>query len=163
MHVKMFSLCALALLVAVDAQSGIDCELSDLFSGGTLERLIVDATLIGDSVEPTEATVLHNRTVCLSVGNTRGKFSSISLLIDFECRGSLQCPSRATEQFNFGCKRGQWSVEQLATPEYARHTNSLAYYTDLRTDCRLCFTMFVLPNHILDDFTHCQGRPHKSV
>ena len=158
--------CTLVLITAAAADYEenvpIDCELSDLFSDGTLEQLIVDAIILDeDPLEPpVVTTVLRNHTVCLSVGNRRGKFSSISLLISYECAstGSVQCPSNATEQFNFGCANGQWGIEQQNTIYGAHDSNPLATFaTNLRTDCGICSTVTMAEYIRLDAVTYCQG------
>lgn len=153
----MLAIYALALVTAAAAQTS-DCELSTLFDGETLEKLIVDAVLGGDSPQASVATVLRNHTVCLSVGNRRGTFRSISVLVDYTCVGSGLCPSRATEQFDFGCNYGRWTASQLTIHDYIRDSNPLATFdTDLRTDCVLCFRERPETVEEFDNVTHCQG------
>ena len=151
--------CALALFATATAQMD-DCELSGLFTGGSLEREMGRAIL-----ESPEITVLRNHTVCLSVGRTREKFSSISLVIEYTCTGSAFCPSgQAVEQFDFGCNnQGEWRYGQFADVDNGRTTNPTANFdTSLRMDCGACFP--VHPETVnpptIDPVTHCHGKPH---
>jgi len=155
----------LAFLTTVTAQLG-DCALSNLFIGGTLEREMVLVIKQGDNPPSPVVTVLSNHTVCLSVGPTRGKVSSISLVIEYTCTGSNLCPSggQTIEQFDFGCNgQGEWSYAQFSDVDNGRTTNPTANFnTSLRTDCGACFP--VHPNTedppTIDPVTHCHGRPH---
>ena len=165
MNLGVFTLavCALALLTTATAQLN-DCELSDLFNGGTLETQMSTAITEGDTPSPPVLTVFRNRTVCLSVGPTIGNFSSISLVIEYTCTGNAFCPSgQAVEQFDFGCNiQGQWSFIQFSDVDNGRTTNPVANFdTTLRTDCGACFP--VHPNQEdpppIDPVTHCHGRP----
>ena len=130
---KMITFCVLVLVATAKAQLG-DCELSDLFSGGSLEREMSRAILPSP-----EITVLRNHTVCLSVGPTREKVSSISLVIEYTCMGSYKCPSEkhGIEQFAFGCNsHNQWSYIQFSNVDNGRTKNTTANFgTSLRTDC----------------------------
>ena len=166
MNLGVFTLAvyALALLTTTTAQL-TDCELSDLFNGGTLETQMSTAIPRGDSPSPPTITVLRNHTVCLSVGPTIDKFSSISLLIEYTCMGNVFCPSgQAVEQFDFGCNiQGEWSFRQFSDSDNARADDPLANFdTSPRTDCGACFP--VHPNMEepppIDPVTHCHGRPH---
>ena len=151
--------CALALFATATAQVG-DCELSDLLTGGSLGREMSRAI-----IDSPEITVLRNHTVCLSVGPTRGRVSSISLVIQYTCSGSARCPSgQAIEQFDFGCtSQGQWSFVQFSDFDNARTTSPMAGFdTVLRTDCGACFPLH--PNQVdpptIDPVTHCHGKPY---
>ena len=152
--------CALALFATATAQLD-DCELSGLFTGGSLEREMSRAIL-----ESPEITVLRNHTVCLSVGRTREKFSSISLVIEYTCTDSSSCPSggQAIEQFDFGCtNEGEWSYIQFSDVDNGRTTNPMASFdTSLRTDCGACFPVHPDTSDppTIDPVTHCHGRPH---
>ena len=166
MNLGVFTLavCALALLTITTAQLN-DCELSDLFNGGTLETEMSTAIPRVDSPSPPTITVLRNHSVCLSVGPTIDKFSSISLVIEYTCTGNDFCPSgQAVEQFDFGCNnQGEWGYIQFSDVDNGRTTNPVANFdTSLRTDCGACFP--VHPNQedppTIDPVTHCHGRPH---
>ena len=152
----IFTLSALAFVTSTAAQ----CQLSDLFSGDgsdtSLEGLIVSAVLAGDRPEDTTATIVENRTLCLSVGDTIGTVSSISVLVNYTCSGS-ECPPSAVEQFDFGCTSGgQWTRLQAGTTAFARNSTPLAdFETDGRRDCRICFVQGITPDGEYDDVTHC--------
>ena len=156
---------AFALLAAVTAQMD-DCELMDLFTNGTLEREMARLLVAGDNPTQPIITVLRNHSVCLSVGPTIDKFSSISLVIEYNCTGSAFCPSggNAVEQFDFGCNsQEEWIFDQFADVDNGRTTNPTANFdTSLRTDCGACFP--VHPDTVnpptIDPVTHCHGRPH---
>ena len=142
--------------------------MSDLFSGDvnsdtSLEELIVEAIVRGRS-EAVTATIVRNHTVCLSVGDRRGTFSSISVLVNYTCSGSAQCPSSAVEQFNFGCSSGgRWTRLQAGTSAFARDVTPLAnFQTDERRDCRICFVQVTTPDEEYDDVTHCHCKSHVS-
>ena len=164
MNLGVFTLavCALALLTTTTAQL-TDCELSDLFNGGTLETEMSTGILNGDTPSPPTITVLRNHTVCLSVGPTIDKFSSISLLIEYTCTGSAFCPSgQAVEQFDFGCNnQGEWIFGQFSNFDAGREQNPEANFdTTLRMDCGVCFSEPQSPDDPPDPVTHCHGRPH---
>ena len=159
--VFMLAVCALAFLTTTTAQLN-DCELSDLFNGGTLETQMSTAITEGDTPSPT-ITVLRNHTVCLSVGPTRDKFSSISLVIEYTCTGNAFCPSgQAVEQFDFGCNnQGEWIFGQFSNFDAGQEQNPEANFdTTLRMDCGVCFSVSQSPDNPPDPVTHCHGRPH---
>ena len=160
--------CALALIFPTLAQSG-NCNLSDLFKHNTLETLIQTSLVTGDNPTAPSITVHGNHTVCLSVGPSIGKVSSISLLIDYNCTGSAQCPGeksdggRSTEQFDFGCtSQNKWSVNQFSNFQASRDKTPIANFeTALRTDCAACFTQHPSFNGSLlpfDQVTHCVSK-----
>ena len=157
--------CILALFATVTAQRGGECEMSDLFTGGTLEREMAKLLFVNDSTQPT-ITVLRNHTVCLSVGPTRGSVSSIALVIQYNCTGSAACPpgGSATEQYDLGCNnQSQWSFAQFGDRERGRTTDPTANFdTSLRTDCGACFPVYTNQTDppTIDPVTHCHGRPH---
>ena len=158
------AVCVLALLSAAAAQFG-DCELSDLFNGGTIEGEMADAIISGDNPSTPSISLLRNHTVCLSVGPARGKYSSISLVIQYSCMGNARCPQSAQdiEQWDFGCTNGEWSYIQFSDFDNARTTNPMADFdTSLRNDCGACFPVHPAPEdtRIIDSVTHCHGRPH---
>jgi len=124
-----------------------------------------ETIISGDSPSPPTITVLRNHTVCLSVGPTIDKFSSISLVIEYNCTGNAFCPDgQAIEQFDFGCNsQGEWSFIQFSDSDNARTTNPVANFdTSLRTDCGACFPAHPDPINppTIDPVTHCHGRPH---
>ena len=164
MNLGVFTLtvCALAFLTTTTAQLN-DCELSDLFNGGTLETQMSTAITEGDTPSPPTITVLRNHTVCLSVGPTRDKFSSISLVIEYTCTGNAFCPSRqAVEQFDFGCNnQGKWIFGQFSNFDAGQEQNpEVNFDTTLRMDCGVCFSVSQSPDNPPDPVTHCHGRPH---
>ena len=157
-----------ATLLATSTAQSSGCELNDLFTNGSLERHMTAVLLRGAEGNPTQPniTVLRNHTICLSVGPTRGTFSSISVVIEYNCTGSVTCPTgeNVTELFDFGCtSKDQWDHVQFHVYDRARTTNSTANFdTLLRTDCGACFPVHPSPNDPppIDPVTHCHGRPH---
>ena len=157
-----------ATLLATATAHSTGCELNDLFTNGSLERRMTAVLLRGAEDNPTQPniTVLRNHTICLSVGPTRGTFSSISVVIQYNCTGSGTCPTgeNVTELFDFGCtSEGQWNHVQFNDYNNSRTTNSTANFdTLLRTDCRACFPVHPNPydSPTIDPVTHCHGRPH---
>ena len=159
--------CALALIFPTLAQEG-DCNLDELFAYNTLETLIQNAIVWGDSNVPN--IVVHDtHTVCLSVGPSMGNVSSISLLVDYTCTRSSQCANwqsadtRSIEQFDFGCSsQNRWSIAQYADSTVARHENPIANFdTALRMDCAACFTQhpsLSSPFLPFDQVTHCVSK-----
>ena len=160
--------CALALVFPTLAQQS-NCNLSDLFKHNTLETLIQESIKRGDNPNTPSITVHGNHIVCLSVGPSIGKVSSISLLIDYTCTGSAQCPGeksdggRSTEQFDFGCtSQNKWSVDQFSNSQASRDKTPIANFeTVLLTDCAACFTQRPAFNDSLlpfDQVTHCVSK-----
>ena len=159
--------CTLALFATATAQmGGAECEMSDLFTGGTLEREMAELLLANNNSTPPAVTVLRNHTVCLSAGPTRGSISSISLVIEYNCTGSATCSpgGSAVEQYDFGCNnQSQWSFVQFGDVEHGRTIDPTAnFVTSPRTDCGACFPVHPNPEDppTIDPVTHCHGRPH---
>ena len=160
--------CTLALIFPTLAQQD-DCNLDELFTYNTMETLIQNSIMKGDNPSVPNIVVHETHTVCLSVGPSMGNVSSISLLVDYSCTGSSQCPKwnsadeRAIEQFDFGCSsHNKWSIGQYFDFTVARHENPIANFdTALRMDCAACFTQHpsfsssFLP---FDQVTHCIGK-----
>ena len=156
--------CALALISPTLTQG--NCDFSDLFTPETLETLIETSLTMGDNPVTPSVTVQRNHTLCLSVGSSIGKVSSVSLLIDYTCTvGSGTCPrsSSPTEQFDFGCnKNGHWSTDQFFNFGASRKTNPSANFESLlRTDCAVCFRRHPDPMALyvpFDPITHCVSK-----
>ena len=157
--------CTLALIFPTLAQQG-NCNLGDLFTHNTLETLIQTSLKTGDHLSTPSITVHRSHTVCLSVGPSIGKVSSISLLINYTCTGSAMCPGddpdggRGTEQFDFGCSNGnKWSNGQFTDFQDPRDEYPIANFeTVLRTGCAACITRHPTSGSSFlpfDQVTHC--------
>lgn len=141
-----------------------------LIDPNTLRRLIAH-TIAGDhsSVTIPSVAIRKNHTVCLSVGPERGTSSSISLLVEYECRSHPGCgPSNnvRVEQFDFGCvhSRGSytWSASQF--DKTGSRIPTANFSTALRRDCSACIEKEVAESvgigllfHV-DPISRCVGK-----
>lgn len=137
-----------------------DCGLPDL---STVEKEIAITLLSGDNPSlPTIRIIGDVQYVCLASGMYKNMYRGTSLLVNYECNSSSQCPSTSAEtsQFEFFCSNtGKWSARGYEH-SFMRHpiANSA---TSLRTDCSYCFSP--LQAEIIgllsepDNSTHCIG------
>ena len=163
----LIGICALVLLSPTLAQDR-DCNFDDLFISNKLETLIRATVLAGDNTDTPSITVYRNHTVCLAVGRLMKKVSSISLVIEYTCTGNYNCPGgsqnseKYTEQFDFGCNKKRWSLEQLSDFGVARERNTLANFeTAIRRDCGACFRRYLSGSGSyvpFDQITHCVSK-----
>ena len=155
-----------------------------------LSRLVADANNEDLVLQPFSVSVLRNHTVCFSMGREDGTFSSVSLLVQYECRPSLHpvCVTAAnssslstdpssfstnrsliTQQFDFSCKsknsENQWSPKQFGG-ETGSHTPTADFDTPLRPDCSACIEKGVAERQgflqllHMDPVTRCLGEGH---
>lgn len=113
----------------------------------SLRRLIAH-TIAGDHSSATipSVAIRKNYTVCLSVGPESGTFSSISLLVEYECSGHPGCsPSNlenniTVEQFDFGCmhSRGSYTWSAVQFGKTGSRIPTANFSTALRRDCSAC-------------------------
>lgn len=110
----------------------------------SLWRLIAH-TIAGDysSVTIPSVAIRKNHTVCLSVGPESGTFSSISLLVEYECSGHPGCSIEnnvTVEQFDFGCmhSRGSYMWSSVQFGKTGSRIPTANFSTALRRDCSAC-------------------------
>ena len=116
----------------------------------TLSQLVADAISLEneDPLQPFSVYVRRNHTVCLSVGREDGTFSSVSLLVQYECRppyhpacaisgnsSSSEDPSFVIQQFDFNCQsentENHWTPKQFGG-ETGSHLPTADFDTALR-------------------------------
>ena len=150
----------------------------------TLSQLVADAISLenGDSLQPFSVYVQRNHTVCLSVGREDGTFSSVSLLVQYECMppyhpacaiagnsSSSEDPSFVIQQFDFSCQsentENHWTPKQFGG-ETGSHLPSADFDTALRADCSACIEKGVAERQgflqllQMDPVTRCLGERH---
>ena len=137
----------------------------------TITNLIATALAMGDPVLP-QIRIIRNHTVCLSSTTENRSVSSLSMVVEYECRNHQVCmESRfkngvVVEQFDFGCSPNgrQWSALQYYSSMFQNATYAIANFnTTLRTDCTACVGETVATRlgfnlTGLDPVTHCIGK-----
>ena len=166
--IVLIGICVLIALLPPTLAQGKDCNLDDLFISKTLVNLIGNTIKTGDNTNEPSIKVHRNHTVCLAVGRFIRKVSSISLVIEYTCTGSANCPGGAEssekyiEQFDFGCQGNSWSVGQFSDFGTSREKNSLANFeTTNHKNCAACFKRHpsISGNYVpFDPVTHCVSK-----
>ena len=159
------SLVAFVLLVSsqyAHAQFG-DCE--SLPDATELEELIRGTFRVGDSPSEAVINVRDFNFVCLVPGIFRGTYRKLSVVVSYDCSGSLLCSSATPlSQFDFTCDTNEmWIDELLGTSEFAStNVADATLTTPNRTNCSIC----IASNHPVfvasiplpyDETTHCIG------
>ena len=145
-----------------------ESELGSTTTPGT-SGLIADAVALGDSGSAPDILVLDSQTVCLAVGPTRDLYRYASVVVSFNCSGSLDpgnalgistCGGELTVQFDFECVAGpQWQALTLVDDNVFNPADG-SLTTSPRTDCSFCVDPAEAGSFGLtvDMATHCAGR-----
>ena len=146
-----------------------ESELGNTTTPGT-SGLIADAITLGDSGSVPDILVLDSQTVCLAVGPTRDLYRYVSVVVSFNCSGSLApgnalgistCDGELTVQFDFECVAGpQWQRAVTLGGDNVFNPADGSLTTSLRTDCSFCVDPTIAGSFGLtvDMATHCAGR-----
>jgi hypothetical protein len=117
----------------------------------------------GGGREPQQVRIIDFSVVCESSGVVRGSISSISLVINFECVGTI-CGnevSNRTEQFQYDCFA--YTTPPLLNKSLGRRVRSLSTTATLMTTpmkkCGDC-SEEVVGGIVPDPVTHCAGMLH---
>ena len=145
-----------------------ESELGSTTTPGT-SGLIADAVTLGDSGSAPDILVLDSQTVCLAVGPTRDRYRYASVVVSFNCFGSLapgnalgisSCNGDLTVQFDFECVAGpQWQRALTLGGDNVFNPADGSLTTSLRTDCSFCVDPTIAGSLGLtaDMATHCAG------
>ena len=109
--------------------------------------------------------VMRFQPVCLAHSRQRGRYRYVSVVVEYTCNGSSNCPnsSPAVEQFESECVSGSWSnIAAAHSPAHARTKNPTANFsTTTRNDCTFCYSQVLISEATFaltsDSFTHCVG------
>ena len=131
----------------------------------TIEENVVTVFMTGDSpATPSIRIIGEVRYVCLALGLFQDTYRGISVLAEYECTGSAECPSTTAEtsQFELSCRNGMWRAQVLGTTELVFTRTPVANSTTpLRTDCSFCVSPELLAAAFgdteFDASTHCVG------
>ena len=164
------SLAALALLVSSQyAQSQLD-SCPTLPDPTVLEKLIRNNIAGSEGGRPPASlavTVRKLNYVCLVSGVFRDTYRKLSVVVSYDCSGSILCPSASpVSQFDFTCNsEGMWEDDIFGTSDFSRRdVADASLTTPNRTNCSFC----IAPNHPVlgflagitrpyDETTHCIG------
>ena len=147
------------------AKAQNDCPLfNETFLGSadelTSTGLVVDAfeATSGDP-SPIFVQVHAAHIVCLRSGQTRDRFSGVSVIVNYTCTGPpTECTGSPTlSQFEFECIRTNWSAsvdgsaaEIITTPPDG------SFSTPRRSDCGVCISPMRAPfSGITNNSQHC--------
>ena len=156
------SLCVVLSLVL--GARGQQCTESQL--NQNLQELVADALTTGD---PPAIELLGSQTVCLSAGSTRDLYRYASVVVSFNCSGSLpgnplgipSCDGELTVQFDFECGSGpQWQSALTLGGDNVFNPAVANLSTPLRTDCSFCLDPALggsVVEFAVDVVTHCGG------
>ena len=145
-----------------------ESELGSTTTPGT-SGLIADAVTLGDSGSAPDILVLDSQTVCLAAGPTRDRYRYASVVVSFNCSGSLgpgnalgisTCDGELTVQFDFECFAGpQWGRALTLGGDNVFNPSDGSLTTSLRTDCSFCVDPAEAGSLGLtvDMATHCAG------
>ena len=151
----------MALLVAsVSCQELMDCAFP---TNSDIESIIGDALQNADTpAEPTIALMGDFHVVCLAFSRQKDRYRAISVLVQYTCDGSSNCPSgTVTEQFEAECNsNNEWTNNVLGDTTRTRTMSpSATTSTQRREDCSFCAS----PEKVMglgittDAVTHCVG------
>ena len=157
-----------ALLVAVSARSTVMCQANldcDNITTSDLVNLIPE--VIDNEGSPT-VDVVRLHPVCLAHSRQQGRYRYESVVVEYTCNGSSNCPTQsandtAVEQFEFQCSSGVWSTTVAGNTDNTRTRNPRANFsTTTRNNCIFCFSReLVLAAYLpysTDSTTHCVGK-----
>ena len=160
------SLCVvLSLVLGARGQQCTQLQLNQ-----NIEALIVSALTLGDSGSAPAIDVIDSQTVCLAAGSTRDLYRYASVVVSFNCSGSLppgnplgisSCDGELTVQFDFECTAGpQWVNALTLGGDNVFNPSDANLSTSLRTDCSFCLDPAQGPvfQFAVDVVTHCGGK-----
>ena len=145
-----------------------ESELGSTTTPGT-SGLIADAITLGDPGSAPDILVLDAQTVCLAAGPTRDRYRYASVVVSFNCSGSLApgnalgistCDGELTVQFDFECVSGpQWQRALTLGGDNVFNPADGSLTTSLKTDCSFCVDPAIAGSLGLtvDMATHCAG------
>ena len=132
-----------------------------------LEDIIEYYFTSGDSPQKPTVDVLNFHPVCLAYSEEQGRYRTVSVVVEYTCTGSAQCPSgTAVDQFESECSnRGVWTGA-VGSATFIRTTDPTAnFLTTTREDCSFCYSPTVATAFSIttDPVTHCVGKQRVGV
>ena len=149
------------LIVAVVA--GLcSCQECSFPTNDDLEQVISEIIPTGDSPSTPDVNVMRFHPVCLAFGQQQDRYRLVSVVVEYTCSGSTNCPSgTAVEQIESECVSGVWSNEVEGNTDNTRSTTTEASFTTTtREDCSFCFSPELADTlgPTTDSVTHCVGK-----
>ena len=148
-----YYLLALVIVLSCTSVRGQECpgiqesELGSTTTPGT-SGLIADAITLGDPGSAPDILVLDSQTVCFAAAATRDQYRYASVVVSFNCSGSLApgnalgistCDGELTVQFDFECVAGpQWQRALTLGGDNVFNPADGNLTTSLKTDCSFC-------------------------
>ena len=160
-RMRLLAVALVALLVASVSCQELDCAFP---TNSDIESIMDSALRSADSpADPTITLVGGFHTVCLAFSRQKDRYRAISVLVQYTCVGSSNCPSgTVTEQFEAQCNdnNNEWTNRVLGDIENIRTPSPSATISTLRReDCSFCAS----PDKVMgsgvttDAVTHCVG------
>jgi len=129
-----------------------------------VENVIRDNIPTEDSPAMPTVDVLRFHPVCLAHGHCRDRYRYVSVVVEYTCIGSDNCPSgTAVEQIHSECSSGTWIGRVAGIGPNFRTINTTANFSTItKEDCAFCFSPQVANAFDLttDAVTHCVGKHH---
>ena len=160
MRLLMVAAALVSLLVAsVSCQDPLDCAFP---TNSDIESIIDGSIQNSDSpAEPTITLMGDFRVVCQAFSRQKDRYRAISVLVQYTCDGSSNCPSgTVTEQFEAVCINNNWSNQVSGSSVFTRTMSpSATFSTQQREDCSFCASPEKANDAgvTTDAVTHCVG------
>ena len=136
---RLLAVALVALLAASVSCQELDCAFP---TNSDIESIMGSALRSADSpVEPTITLIGDFHTVCLAFSEQKDRYRAISVLVQYTCDGSSNCPSgTVTEQFETQCNdNNEWTNQVLGDTANTRTMSpSATTSTQRREDCSFC-------------------------
>ena len=159
-RMRLLAVALVALLVASVSCQELDCAFP---TNSDIQSIMGAAIRSADSpADPTITLIGDFHTVCLAFSRQKDRYRAISVLVQYTCDGSSNCPSgTVTEQFEAQCNsNNEWTNRVLGSTVFTRTPSSLATTsTQRREDCSFCASP-AKANDVgitTDAVTHCVG------
>ena len=159
-RMRLLVVALVALLVASVSCQELDCAFP---TNSDIESIVGHAIQAFDSpAEPTITLVGGFHTVCLAFSEQKDRYRAISVLVQYTCVGSSNCPSgTVTEQFEAQCNdNNEWTNRVFGDTTNTRTLSpSATTSTQRREDCSFCASpaKAMGVGITTDAVTHCVG------
>ena len=132
-----------------------------------LPTLVAETYRSGDSSAAPSVSVERMSVLCTAQDAAKGRYRSVSVLVNYTCDGSGACPDGAVvSQFDFSCDddSGGWEALALSTTTDGVRTDDPQsnFSTSAKTGCSYCASQEAIEAAGLSDsssdvLTHCVG------
>lgn len=159
MHLRIFTTLAIFVIVTITSCQR-DCP---EITRADLEKIL--AEIIRLDAEETTINVTDFHPVCLAYSRERERYRYVSVVVEYTCRGSEDCPtiSPAVEQIESQCIDGVWNRTAISSAQHTRTVSPAAnFLTPTRSNCSFCLSPELITalalTYTADNTTHCVGK-----